>query len=77
MTPAQIKKAELLLAKKQEMLTLRDRHGRAVGTIGMEHTRDYGNYPVLRIDAGASHVPLPTLERWIKQAKAAAKKGII
>ena len=73
MTPAQIKKAEQLLAKKQELLTLRDKYGTRRGRIIAYE----GGEPGLKMEDGTSTVLISTMEIWIKQAKAAAKKGII
>jgi hypothetical protein len=71
MTPAQINKAEQLLAKKKEMLTLTDRYRSERGYI----TNHLGE-PILHIN-NAMDISLETLEKWIKQAKTAAKMGII
>ena len=70
MTPAQIKKAEQLLNKREEMLTLFDalasKRGRIIKVSGK---------PALSIESMT--VSIETLEKWIKQVKTVAKKGII
>ena len=71
MTPAQIKKAEQLLAKKNQMLRLIDRHNGFRGTIGADVTE-----PCLCLDSGGAFT-VTTLEKWIKQAKKAHKMGIV
>lgn len=75
MTPNQIKKAEQLLAKRKELLTLKDRNGCAVGEIRPELDSRYQKQPVLVIQTNT--VSLETLERWIKQAKTVQKKNIL
>ena len=76
MTPAQIRKAEQLLFKKKEMLTLFDRNGSEQGYISYKFV---GNerVPVLAFSSTIPAVTLDTLEKWIKQAKKAHKLGII
>jgi len=75
MTPNQIKKAEQLLAKRKEFLTLKDRNGCAVGEIRHEVDSQRQKQPVLVMETKV--VSLETLERWIKQAKTAQKKNIL
>lgn len=72
MTPTQIRKAEQLLAKKKEMLTLVDRWGHVWGSVASE---GQGKAALLLNMQG--HVSVDTLERWIKQAKIAVKKKIV
>ena len=76
MTPAQIRKAEQLLFKKKEMLTLFDRNGSEQGYIASKFV---GNekVPVIAFSSTIPSVTLDTLERWIKQAKKAHKMGIV
>lgn len=80
MTPAQIKKAEQLLAKKNQMLRLIDRHNGFRGTIGATTSFDNGfagaTEPCLCLDSGGAFT-VTTLELWIKQAKKAHKMGIV
>lgn len=76
MTPAQIKKAEQLLAKKQQMLNLVDRHGDSRGKIGVTFGDKYDTQPCLRLESGGAF-SLDTLEKWIKQAKKAHKMRIV
>lgn len=80
MTPAQIKKAEQLLAKKKEMLTLFDRNGSEQGYISykfVDNDASVKRVPVLSFSSTIPAVTLDTLEKWIKQAKKAHKLGII
>ena len=77
MTPAQIKKAEQLLAKKNQMLRLIDRHNGFRGTIGATIATGLdGTEPCLCLDSGGAFT-VTTLELWIKQAKKAHKMGIV
>lgn len=76
MTPAQIRKAEQLLAKKKEMLTLVDRSGGSRGSISLAYRDNRSREPVLIIEAGVT-VSIETVEKWVKQAKRAHKLGII
>lgn len=76
MTPAQIKKAEALLSKKKELLTLKDRHERQRGTI---QTINSEGVPILLLsdDNYSLVVGIDTLEKWIKQAKKVQKMKLL
>lgn len=76
MTPAQLKKAEELIAKRDEALRLRSRQGQVMGSIQAQYNNQYKKEPVINLNEGAI-VSLETLERWIKQVKAAHKKGLV
>lgn len=79
MTPAQIKKAQELLAKRAELLRLVDRHNNVRGQITKLHSLTDVGMPALDIqsDGFKLTVGIDTLERWIKQAKKAKKMGIL
>ena len=77
MTPAQIKKAEALLAKKQELLALKDRHEKERGKITAVTPE---GFPILALSTDSGYslvVGIDTLERWIKQAKKVQKMGLL
>jgi hypothetical protein len=76
MTPAQIKKAQELLDKRKELLTLKDRYGREVGEIRYEFNNQHQKQPVFIIEEFRIF-SLDTMERWVKQAKTAQKKNIL
>lgn len=74
-TNAKIKQAERLLAERAEALKLIDKYGtdrgKIIGDLGANRTI----VPTLSLDSG--QYSLETLEKWIKQAKAAHKKGFL
>lgn len=70
-TKAQIDQAKKLLDKVKEDITLRGRDGNCLGEI-----RRHINEPVVFIQEPAT-ISLETLERWVKQVKAANRKQLI
>lgn len=64
--------AEKVLAKKKEALQLVDRHGRNRGTInaGFQNSE-------IEVIIDGSCFSLETIERWVKQAKAARRKQYV
>jgi hypothetical protein len=79
MTPAQVRKAEALLAKRKEMITLTDNQKRERGKIVLGYDNSYNRVPCLCLDslADKQSITLDTLKQWIKQAEKAHKLGII
>lgn len=72
---AKIQKAEQLLAERAAALKLIDKYGADRGKIISDQVTDGTAIPALSLDSG--RYTLETLERWIKQAKSAHKKGFL
>ena len=70
---SEIKRAQAVLAKRDAALRLVNKHGQDSGSISWN-----GLSPVLHIHSDmAQAVTLETMERWVKQAKDAKRKGYL
>jgi hypothetical protein len=85
MKNSQLIKAEAILAKAREAITLKDREGTTKGTIVRvnKYAENMANRGRVVGHEVAIELPqsmlisLETLEAWVKQAKTAARKGLI